>query len=131
MTCLALLAPLLPAKIDSAVQMLPQFKPRWWYRRERLDARPVIWSLDHRPEEWKLNYRGEDYENLLHLPSGHSLYSAPNILMGRLVADCSCRDRQWQIFQVFGVRRAIRRWQSAHGGSVTLADQFRGHFIRE
>ncbi len=131
MTFLALLAPLLPAKIDSAVQMLPQFKPRWWYRRGRLDARPVIWSLDHRPEEWKLNYPGELHENLLHLPSKHYLYSAPVIVMGRLVADCSCQGRDWQIFQTLGVRRAIRRWLSAHGGSVTLADQFRGHFIRE
>ncbi len=129
MTFLALLAPLLPVKIDDA--SLPQFKPRWWYSRERLDARPVIWSLDNRPEEWKLKHRGEDYENLLHLPSGHYLYTTLGILMGHLVADCSCQGRDWQIFQILGVRRAIRRWRSAHDGGVTLADQFRGHFIRE
>jgi len=32
----------------------PVFKWRWWYSDDRLDIRPVLWSLRNHPEEWEI-----------------------------------------------------------------------------
>src|SRR5690348_2170400 len=32
---------------------LPIFKRRWWHSKNKLDARPMIWSLYNHPEEWE------------------------------------------------------------------------------
>jgi hypothetical protein len=44
------LAFMLPASVVDNRENLPRFAVRFWYRRDRLDARPVIWSLRNRPQ---------------------------------------------------------------------------------
>src|SRR5258708_16177680 len=61
-----------------ATPRLPTFEPRWWYRADRLDARPVIWSLKNRPEEWTVNYGGRPHYYLKHHPTNHTFSLPPD-----------------------------------------------------
>ncbi len=135
----ALLASAMPAKPEPEVEAVevapkleepPVFKARWWYSSERLDARPVIWSLDHRAHEWGVDFPGTSYETLRHKPSRHEMYSGRGMLKGMMQAECSCSGRPWQLGQRKAVCQAIDRWRAAHGvDGRSLSEQFSAHFI--
>jgi len=123
MPMLALLAPMMAPKSETEVTKAPPiFKRRWWYSAERLDARPVIWSLQNHPEEWQ--YIDPDYRNrIVHTPSEHEVWTGSQQRY-RLRAECSCSSRNWQVFQAHLVGRAIRQWQAQQ-----REQQFRSHFV--
>lgn len=119
---------------SSTVQItpeLPTFKPRWWYRNDRLDARPVIWSLKNRPEEWEPADRRPHWM-LKHKPSGHVF----RIAFGpaRLVAptDCGCLQNsvgRFQRFQSWRLKWAAAEWISKNETPPVDHEQFANHFI--
>lgn len=124
---------------------LPVFKRRWWFRDDRLDARPVIWSLENRPEEWEVDRRSRPL-TITHLPSkhefwvgmgGYHLWRAPN-LDG---TSCGCLglthsgETRFQRFQQVAFRRAYRNWlawnRERRAPEVSARNnQFASHFIR-
>jgi len=132
MSILAFLAPM-PAKVTKTeTSALPEFKPRWWYKADRLDARPVIWSLDNHPEEWRVTHEGNYNLTITHIPSNHQFWSC--LAMGyRLYrADCSCSSsssRKWQRFQFWTVGRAIRQWVRNERAKENIAENFHSHFV--
>ena len=106
---------------------LPSFNPRWWYRSDRLDARPVIWSLKNRPEDWE---QGEYPWLIRHHPTGHVFSMIPVRLVGP--EDCSCVHRsnqgRFQLFQCFALERAI--WRKLHPPRPPIDhEQFSAHFV--
>jgi hypothetical protein len=83
---------------------LPTFPPRSWHRPDRLDARPVIWSLDNHPEEWEPADE-RPYWLLLHKPSGHVFRIAGGLARLTAPDECSCLRASGGYFQLFqGVR---------------------------
>lgn len=111
---------------------LPVFKRRWWHRSDRLDARPVLWSLRNRPEEWRPSYL-----TVLHVPSGHEFWCTWPC-NGLYRAGCSCDTRgeenHFQVFQSFWFRlaaqRFVRAYREAERPASERAAQFASHFIR-
>lgn len=127
---IAFVAAAVTLRPNSNPDALPTFKPKFWFRRDRLDARPAAWSLRNRPEEWESGYEGMV---LTHIPSqhrfwahlgGYHLYDAP---------DCGCLPASrgyFQRFQKWGFHRAViawRRWDRARNG--VDAEHFAGHFV--
>lgn len=111
---------------ETTVVPLPVFKPRWWHRVDRLDARPVVWSLDNRPDDWVCDCG--DYV-LTHKRSGHSLWIANGYgLYSMQSPGCGCTSRggAFQRFQQRAIHRAVRRWLSRHMNP----DRFVAHFVR-
>jgi hypothetical protein len=108
----------------------PVFKKLPGFTDDRLDARPVIWSLQHRPEEWSWvrqdpHPMGKARGYLRHNPSEHifvavgessQLYSADN---------CSCHhtSRAFQDGQAVAFDAAVQAWEAERG-----RQQFAGHF---
>ena len=130
MTILAFMAA--PAKADVETQPpLPTFKPRWWYDPNRLDARPVIWSLENRPEEWECHRPGI-FLHVRHKPSGHD-FVADTVDTG-LVDDsrCGCRsltNGRFQIFQSWLFRHAANALDESRRAARDPA-HFASHFVR-
>lgn len=121
---------------------LPVFKKRWWHKANRLDARPVIWSLDNRPGDWETaKYPGGEgrWMTLLHKPSGHEFYfgygEGPHLRTES--TDCSCTNSggRFQMFQKGAIRNAYWRWHdkviqpAIDAQNEANAKQFYNHFV--
>ena len=52
-----------------AVQIMPTFPHRWWRSQNRLDIRPVLWSLRNMPQDWSI-----DQHTITHNPSKHEFW---------------------------------------------------------
>lgn len=117
---------------DAATEpQLPVFKPLPWFRDDRLDARPVAWSLRNRPDDWDEATPGY---TIRHKPSDHTFW----IWNGKgyyslYAADCSCTTRsdrgRFQRFQQGIFHRAYRHWLR-HRPPPVDAEQFAAHFVR-
>lgn len=125
---------------------LPVFTPRWWHKPNRLDARPVIWSLRNRPQDWKITDRTARPDSLrwrptsmIHTPSNHMFWTwhlgTPRLYDAR----CSCNDQsdrgRFQPFQNRAFKDAVTWWLRNHGpkNPADLAvdqQQFASHFVR-
>lgn len=117
------------ADADTKPAELPTFRPRWWHREDRLDARPVMWSLRNRPEEWE--WRHQPY-TITHRPSKHTFWVGNGWGFYSLYdADCSCtRSRgRFQRFQQGAFGRAFRQWRRQQAPIIDQA-QFAAHFVR-
>ena len=112
---------------------LPVFKPKWWWDSDRLDARPVAWSLRNHPEEWKFK-EGYIGKILVHIPSQHQFWvgSQPYRLHR---AECSCHSHSRGKFH-FGqhkiFKQAYRQWyarmiEPRH--PTNIHEQFCSHFV--
>lgn len=107
----------------------PTFPRKWWFKSDRLDARPVAWSLYNRPDDWKLS----DSEcRLIHTPSNHKFWVGNGLGSYRLYdANCSCFSRsnngKFQIFQQVTFHRAFRHWNGA--ANAVDPEHFAGHFV--
>src|SRR4051812_43776307 len=78
-----------PATVETTeAPTLPTFASRWWYRPDRLDARPVAWSLRNRPEDWGWQHEGI---TIVRKPSEHVFWVANGPMFhGLYDANCSC-----------------------------------------
>ena len=111
----------------TAEKKLPTFKPRWWYKANGLDARPVAWSLINHPEEWVEDSPGI---SILHKPSKHRFWIGSGRGFYRLYsANCSCNksEGKFQRFQQGLFHRAYQRWRAPQ--QAATREQFTGHFI--
>jgi hypothetical protein len=107
---------------------LPTFRKLPWFRANRLDARPVAWSLRNRPEDWEWEH--EDY-TIKHKPSNHVFWIANGWGFYALYeANCSCMSTRgkFQRFQQFMFGRAFKHWRRNHGESYD-PDHFASHFV--
>jgi hypothetical protein len=153
----------LPAAIAAAMRKpevakassRPSFKPRFWYHRNRLDARPVIWSMDNHPEEWEaysIWSNGKDRVTgrrnwyqlgyMLHIPSNHKfcvdrgstayLASAPGLEPG---SECGCRSAsrgRLQPFHSMAIKDAASRWFDKKFPEPVLDhEHFKSHFLHD
>lgn len=105
---------------------LPDFKPRWWYRSDRLDARPVIWSLYNHPEEWEWQHVGY---RINHKPSSHMFWVANGRGYYRLDSvgvPCGCLSAggYFQMFQQIAFHKAFTWWSTRAMDSERFADHF-------
>lgn len=123
------------AKVEAKPDQLPTFKPRWWYRPHRLDARPVIWSLKNRPEEWE--YDSHPPYWVQHIPSGHRFWIATFSGPAHLVSasGCGCLQRsnrgRLQLFQSYALKRAAHQMIRARETPPPVDhDHFAAHFVR-
>ncbi len=125
----------------SAAQNLPRFKPRWWYRKDRLDARPVIWSLYNHPEEWDTvrpngNRALRPYSYFQHKPSNHyfRIWAGECHLLEQTECGCQSATRgRFQVFQKSGLRKAAQWWENyyKHPLPALNPQHFAGHFIHQ
>ena len=125
---------------------LPIFETKWWFSKQRLDARPVIWSLVNHPEEWNETSPGV----MFHMPSEHEFrlgHDRPFRALGLLHAQCSCHNDTTNLFQHFqsrAVRQAWRQWKETEQSTETKVvagsakhiyvgeyqpDHFTAHFV--
>ena len=108
-----------PATVQTAApESLPAFKQRWWFRKDRLDARPVAWSLINRPEEWDWSRtRNGDILSphvIVHKPSNHEFWVYGRGFYRLWSADCGCSRAergQFQRFQQGLFHRAFMQWR--------------------
>ena len=117
---------------------LPIFKRRRWFKDNRLDARPVAWSLRNRPEDWE--YPADSRRRLIHKPSKHEFWVSKWNVDGYgfyrlLEANCSCMSRsergKFQPFQQGLFGRAYKHWRRQYDKSNGVdAEQFAAHFVR-
>lgn len=123
---------------------LPTFEPRWWHSANKLDARPMIWSLYNRPQDWEFIPVG--YPFFRHKPSGHSFYASrmdsPSPIAKYRLANsegCSCAmtTKRYQRFQSWFVGRAYHHWRKTywnpthvHPAQEKVRNQFAAHFVR-
>lgn len=123
--------------VETTKAPLPRFRPRWWFRSDRLDARPVAWSLRNHPEEWRWRQYGPGSFSdsvIEHIPSKHMFWVHMRGYY-RLHADvdCSCTSAsqggRFQKFQQRMFGRAFRHWLR-HQRPVVDSDQFAAHFVR-
>lgn len=117
------------AKISTTTApALPVFKRRWWYSCNKLDARPLLWSLRNRPSEWY--YVPEHFHSYFeHKPSKHRLTQVISLAMSRmydwrLSAECSCSGSEFQLGQQQQINREIGRLLASR-----VSAQFAAHFI--
>lgn len=128
----AFLAPI-AAKQPEASLSLPTFQRHWWHRNNRLDARPVIWSLENRPQEWDLRFPGSALVLITHKPSQHTFdigWGFAHLYEAR----CSCNlrgdaENRFQLFQGLALKRAGRRWIRNSLRRSHDAEQFQNHFV--
>lgn len=119
-----------PEATEVEAPALPSFTPRWWYRSDRLDARPVAWSLRNRPQDWR--WRTENI-TLEHVPSRHVFWVGNGpMFYGLHEADCSCKStrgrfQRLQARFVFGP--AYRHWRNNHGRPRHDPVHFAAHFV--
>lgn len=116
------------SKVSGGAPKLPSFKPRFWYNPEKLDARPVAWSLRNKPEEWE--WRNPGY-TIRHKPSGHVFWVANGFGHYYLYnANCRCSTAtncKFQRFQQAVFHRAFRQWRV--GQTKGVHEHFADHFI--
>lgn len=120
-----------PIKLEQEVEdkHIPTFKPRWWYSRDALDLRPVIWSLENHPEEWRWD---RETSRLIHIPSKHEFADHTWSYIGgtlRSSAGCSCISsrHEYQIGHRAALVKAMRAFAEKRTPAVN--DQFRSHFV--
>ncbi len=102
-----------------------------WHSRNRLDIRPVLWSLRNRPQEWRRgNY------TLDHIPSGHRFWIANGFFHYSLYEanGCSCRrenhDGHFSLIQKIEFGAAYKAWRkSREPDRAQINAQFASHFI--
>jgi hypothetical protein len=132
MTMLAFAPAVIPTTKSDAdtTPALPTFKPRWWYEPDRLDARPVIWSLRNRPQEWEALHRGI-FLRVRHKPSGHAFVAdiCDTGLEDGNRCGCARSTGKFQIFQNWAFRRAARAFRDlpenqSHHDPVHFASHF-------
>ncbi len=101
---------------------MPEFKRKWWYRRDCLDARATIWSLENRPEEWEANpLYWPGY--VRHVPSDH-IYSQH----GNLIAhECGCSGYPFQRGQQARLAKAVRAFIARQ--TAITQHQYQSHFL--
>jgi|SRR5215469_195367 len=108
----------------------PRFEKFDGYDPNKLDARPLIWSLENKPEEW--SYPGPRPDNhalafyLRHEPSNHLFnISWHENLCGLAAAECSCHatSHQFQTGQALELYAAAVAWDKE-----MIRRQFAEHF---
>ncbi len=99
--------------------VMPEFKPKWWYRSDRLDARPTIWSLENRPEEWRVVFQSD---SVRHEPSDH-YYTT----YGTMFSMCTCSRYQLQRGQQARLAKAVKAF-IARQAAITQ-HQYQNHFL--
>lgn len=124
LSILALLAPAPALAVKEAPKNPPKFKPRWYFSHNRLDARPVIWSLENHPEEWQVDVPGL---SILHKPSKHTFWIGESGPARLFPTECSCHttSRLFQPLQEGAFRRAYTSWVSRG-----IRAQFASHFTQ-
>ncbi len=63
-----------PVPVAPPKPNLPVFERGKYYCYDRLDARPVAWSMDHHPVEWDYADTAPNCAYLRHIPSEHVFY---------------------------------------------------------
>lgn len=126
--------------VTEQLSALPTFKARWWHRADRLDARPVIWSLRNRPEEWTWVLFADGTNSgrrIVHVPSAHQFWVATRGFYRLERANCGCNDAggRFQLFQQGAFHRAFIRWRHDHPPQQPPViaidhDHFAAHFVR-
>lgn len=116
-------------KQEVTESILPCFKSRWWYRRDKLDARPVAWSLRNRPQDWEWQ---TTRLKLRHIPSKHVFWTGVG---GCFLYDANCgcshtRGRFQRFQSMFVMKPAVRAWQRLQIASRYQPEHFASHFIR-
>jgi hypothetical protein len=100
----------------------PVFKFESHFKRDRLDARAIIWSLLNRPDEWTY-WAGK--QRLHHAPSNHNFRIGTRFGFWRLIRTnhCSCTTstRKFQRGQVWELNRAYKTWKANHGNALLTA----------
>lgn len=123
---------------DKPKAALPVFGRRL-HSRNRLDIRPVLWSLKNRPEEWV-----EDRFTITHKPSKHEFWTGNGYFFYGLYSTgerhCSCQaveGGRFSLIQKAQFAWALMRWRWTYGANLARAElgrtneQFANHFIRE
>lgn len=122
---------------------LPEFKPKWWYSKRRLDVRPLLWGLKHHPKEFTYDYHrfsDSSYSRLRHYrhvktASGHTDAERHTFVKKfgwRLEdANCSCHQttRKFQVGHSFLLRMALRQRRRSEFNADATAKQFASHFV--
>lgn len=111
---------------------LPVFKRRWWFKDNRLDARPVAWSLVNRPQDWR--YTDPEERVLEHIPSKHQFWVGSSRGNYHLwSARCGCHHQSegggFQKFQQGLFHRAYMQWRKWHRPPQAEAERFANHFL--
>lgn len=115
------LAPDIQAAVgaDAPKPTMPIFKRKWWYLADRLDARPVIWSLENKPEDWEAPaFTG----SVRHKPSDHFYTSS-----GTMFANCDCSHYGFQWGQQRRLARAVMAFIRRQ--TAITQHQFQNHFL--
>lgn len=117
------LAPDIHAAIaaDAPKPTMPEFKKKWWHRSDRLDVRPVIWSMENRPEEWE-RYGSVSAISVQHKPSNHVFN-----IYGRMHTTCGCSQLLFQWGQTKRLGKAVTAFIRRQ--TVITQHQFRNHFL--
>lgn len=121
-------APAVAAEPEVKTGLLPTFEARWWFSRNRLDARPVAWSLINRRSDWEYSESGTR-NVLVHKPSKHEFWVGSGKGYYRLYeADCGCSTTggRFQMFQQGLIDKAYQQWR----GRVYDPAHFAAHFVR-
>lgn len=127
MTLFGAFVPSLASDIQAAVgvaapkPIMPTFKRKWWYRADRLDARPVIWSLENCPEDWERHQHMRSW--VRHKPSDHCYSSDGSMLAGN--CDCSRYGFQWRQQKQLG--KAVAAFIERQ--AAITQHQFQNHFL--
>ena len=98
---------LLAPKAEPAIPVMPEFKNP---PKDRLDVRPVCWSMRNHPQDWQFTEF-----TLRHRPSGHDFWIASGFSYYRLYeARCSCMsvgNGRFSVRQKLMFHRAMRTLQ--------------------
>lgn len=135
MSLIAFLATLPALTKSTTPPAMPEWQSLRYSKKQRLDIRPVLWSLRNKPQDWEWQ-RGRD--TIGHIPSGHSfwVYSMDYHLHNS--TQCSCtqaREGRFSFIQRRQFGRAFaswRRWQKKQFATPRIEainKEFRQHFI--
>lgn len=112
----------------------PTFKARWWHRHNRIDVRPVIWSLINKPQDWKLSrpyyyWRGHI---ITHVTTRHDFRVGKTPFSCRMddTTRCECQRQsnggRFQPFQKLAFWMAAKSFISKH--EKVDQNHFANHF---
>lgn len=124
----------------------PSFEPLDWFDPNRLDARPLIWSLQNRPNEWKeednIRVSHDTWRNgIKHVPSEHYFITEGFGLAYMTANYCDCTRGPRTYFQrgqSRALKRAVRDWRQRKIDAAAAAErakypararQFASHFF--
>lgn len=121
--------------------VLPVFKPRFWWSPDRLDVRPVLWSMRNKPEDWavqRLPRPRFDGGWMLHTPSQHSFqvggFWAGDRAGLRNSRNCGCSQssKKFHTGQAHRFNRMAWKFFRAEGArqGVAVAKEFHSHFVK-